>query len=253
MAKDKNFLDKIGEANKLFILSPSGSRSTAKLKPIHGVIAKDIADMIGDNYEVISQGYGEDKEKKVNGRYSDKNVDIAIIDKQTEKVVSSIAVKFVMQNYSQNSKNYFENMLGETANIRKNNINYFQVFIIPDKLPHYKKDKKTGEYIISYWEKFTDHNIDQYIKLSEDNPNTNPHIPNNTLLYVIHITPDVNEESVKTKKEYLEYYRNNTPTIILSENKYPSFNEDGSVIYNNYEKFMSEVSNTVLSKKELTF
>jgi hypothetical protein len=46
-----------------------------------------------------------------------------------------------MQNYSQNSNNYFENMLGETANIRSSNIPYFQIFIIPDEIPYYKKEK----------------------------------------------------------------------------------------------------------------
>ena len=38
-----------------------------------------------------------------------------------------------MQNYSQNSVNYFENMLGETANIRSNNKTYIE------KIIHYIK------------------------------------------------------------------------------------------------------------------
>ena len=62
------------------------------------------------------------------GRYINKNVDI-VIYKRT--VIAGIGVKFVMQNYSQNSNNYFENMLGETANIRSKNIPYFQIFVIP--------------------------------------------------------------------------------------------------------------------------
>lgn len=73
--------------------------------------------------------------------YIDKMEDITIQHKG--KDVGGIAIKFVMQNYSQNSNNYFENMLGETANIRCNSIPYFQVFIILDKLPYYNKQKKT--------------------------------------------------------------------------------------------------------------
>jgi hypothetical protein len=114
------------------------SRSTAKLKPLHGAIAQDIANRLGNNYIVKSQGYGDDKEASIKGRYVDKMVDITIKDRSTRHDVAGIAVKFVMQNYSQNSNNYFENMLGETANIRTANCPYFQIFIILDKLPYYK-------------------------------------------------------------------------------------------------------------------
>ena len=63
----------------------------------------------------------------------DKKVDITIT--KQNKPIAGFAIKFVMQNYSQNSNNYFENMLGETANIRSNRIPYFQIFIILDNLP----------------------------------------------------------------------------------------------------------------------
>lgn len=63
------------------------------------------------------------KEMKLDGRYIDKVVDITIL--KNSKPIAGIGVKFVMQNYSQNSNNYFENMLGETANIRCANIPYF--------------------------------------------------------------------------------------------------------------------------------
>ena len=85
---------------------------------------------MGKEYKVFSQGYGDDKEKEINGRYYDKKVDITIAYKN--KIVAGIGVKFVQQNYAQNSNNYFENMLGETANIRTNKIPYFQIFIISD-------------------------------------------------------------------------------------------------------------------------
>ena len=77
-----------------------------------------------------------------------------------------------MNNYSQNSNNYFENMLGETANICCANIPYFQIFIIPEKLPYYNKQG-----LIQKWEEFTIHNATKYLTLSEDNIQTSIHTP----------------------------------------------------------------------------
>ncbi len=131
MLNNQTFLQAISESFDEF-LSSGTSRSTAKLKPLHGAIARDLAERLGSEYEIYSQGYGCGKEAKIEGRYMDKMVDITI--QKENKPVAGIAVKFVMQNYSQNSNNYFENMLGETANIRCNNYPYFQIFIILDKL-----------------------------------------------------------------------------------------------------------------------
>ena len=126
---------------------------------MHGKIAEDIANIMGKEYKVFSQGYGDDKEKEINGRYYDKKVDITISYKN--KIVAGVGVKFVQQNYAQNSNNYFENMLGETANIRTNLIPYFQIFIISDTLPHYNNKGKITKY-----EQFTPHNAAKYVSLS---------------------------------------------------------------------------------------
>lgn len=155
-----DFLQVISDSFGAF-LGKGTSRSTDKLKPLHGAIARDIAQRLGNGYDVWSQGFMHDKEADMQGRYINKKVDITI--KHGGKPVAGIAVKFVMQNYSQNSNNYFENMLGETANIRCNHCPYFQVFIILDRLPYYKKDKT-----ISKWETFSDHNISKYVRLSQD-------------------------------------------------------------------------------------
>ena len=107
----------------------TGSRSNEKLKILHGAIAKDISSRLNNpDFTVLSLGYNNGKEGTISGRYLNKKVDITISKKQ--KIIAGIGVKFVMQNYSQNSNNYFENMLGETANIRSNKIPYFQIFII---------------------------------------------------------------------------------------------------------------------------
>lgn len=140
----------------------TGSRSNAKLKVLHGAIAQDLSERLGKDYQIKSLGFEKGSEGKISGRYINKNVDI-LVEKENKPIVG-IGIKFVMQNYSQNSNNYFENMLGETANIRSKNIPYFQIFIIPETLPYYKKEGMTKD-----WENFKIHHIEKYRTLSNDN------------------------------------------------------------------------------------
>lgn len=218
------------------------SRSTAKLKPLHGAIAKDLALRLGDGYSVQSQGWGDDREGDIAGRYVDKKVDITIYqtDHTTQqcRAIAGVAVKFVMQNYSQNSNNYFENMLGETANIRANNCPYFQIFIILDRIPYYKKESKR----ITKWETFTEHNADKYITLSCDNVDKYLHTPNKTLLYVVHI-PDNDDLLYKTAQEYMDFYAQNDSLVCPSVHSYMGFGN--SVVVNDYESFISKVYHTI--------
>lgn len=232
--KNREFLNIITDSFNEF-LRRATSRSTAKLKPLHGFIASDIAERLGDEYAVFSQGYGAGKEASIQGRYVGKRVDITI--KKGGNTVAGIAVKFVMQNYSQNSVNYFENMLGETANIRCANYPYFQIFVIFDKLPYYNTNKE-----ITHWESFTAHNVAKYNVLSKDNVDEYRHTPNKFLLYVVHL-PD--NDNLKTKNEYLSYYRTVRPVLTLSEKQYDEF---GSVIIiNDYNTFMEKVYHAIMA------
>ncbi len=234
MLTNTEFLHIISESFHDFLKSGT-SKSTAKLKKLHGAIAKDLHERLGNEYQVWSQGYLYEKENFIMGRYLNKRVDITV--KKGDKSVAGIAVKFVMQNYSQNSNNYFENMLGETANIRCNHCPYFQIFIILDKLPYYNNE---GE--IRRWESFSLHNISKYEVLSKDDINVYYHTPNKTLIFVIHI-PD--NENIKTKKEYLSFYKENQFNMEISNNKYYDFSN--SVILNDYEKFMEKVFHTIMA------
>ncbi len=234
MLTNNNFLYIIKASFKDFLESGT-SRSTAKLKKLHGAIAQDLHNRLGNSYQIWAQGYSFNKEANINGRYMSKKVDITI--KKENKTIAGIAVKFVMQNYSQNSNNYFENMLGETANIRCNHYPYFQIFIILDKLPYYNKD---GE--IRKWELFTQHNISKYEALSNDDTETYYHTPNKTLIFVIHI-PD--NENLKTKKEYLSFYKETDFNIELSKNRYN--NLGNAVILNDYETFINKVFHTIMA------
>ena len=242
MLSNYQFLEKIQTSFKEFIKCKT-SRSTAKLKPLHGAIAQDIAKRLGDEYKIWSQAYAEGKEKKINGRYIDKNVDITIVNKQTERPVAGIAIKFVMQNYSQNSNNYFENMLGETANIRTTNCPYFQIFIILDKLPYYQNNGT-----IKKWEKITEHNMQKYSVLAKDNIEQFMHTPNKTLIYVVHVSPDISEET-KTKEEYMNYYNKHKNKLCIkeSENEYKELKKGGNIIFNNYKSFMDKIYHTIKS------
>jgi hypothetical protein len=205
----------------------TGARSNEKLKVLHGAISKDIDNRLRDRqYAVSSLGYGAGKEKNIDGRYINKAVDITISEKG--KAVAGIAVKFVMSNYSQNSNNYFENMLGETANIRSAKIPYFQVFAIPDKMPYFDKSGK-----ITKWETITAHNLDKYIKLSNDNIDNYMHTPNKTLVYIIHLESE-KTANMKTKDDYEYFYLNNSFVVCESDLK---FSFGNTIIYNDYEKF----------------
>ncbi len=227
---NQEFLETIGNSFKKFL--STGSRSNEKLKILHGNISQDLQERLGDGYSVKSLRIdGVSGELKLNGRYIEKAVDIAILKENNP--IAGVGVKFVMQNYSQNSNNYFENMLGETANIRCANIPYFQIFIIPDELPYYKNDGS-----IQKWETFTKHNSEKYITLSKDNFEISIHTPVKTLLYVVQLPPV--GDKVKTKNQYVDYYSNlYNLTVRESNMQYDMFSS--AVIYNNYEEFAQKV------------
>lgn len=223
------------EASFNCFLASGTSRSTAKLKPLHGAIACDISQRLGLDYAVSAQGWRNGKEADMHGRYYDKAVDITIL--HNKEAMAGIAVKFVMQNYSQNSNNYFENMLGETANIRAGNHPYFQIFIILDKLPYYNK---AGQ--IVHWETFTRHNAAKYEMLSHDNAELFFHSPNKTLIYVVHI-PENN--LIATRSEYLDYYKCLPFKMTLSALRGVDFGP--GIIVNDYERFIAKVYHAVLA------
>ena len=232
---NSQFLDCIKDSFITFL--ETGSRSNAKLKILHGRIAEDLAKRLGSDYEIKSLGFGDEKEEKIKGKYINKKVDIAI--RKDKKNIAGIRVKFVMGNYKQNSNNYFENMLGETVNIRSNDIPYFQIFIIPEKLPYYKRDGN-----IKKWETFDQNYIHKYIILSKDDINTSIHTPTKTLIYVLNFTETETEEKIrekiKTKQDYIDHYQNSkTLNIIASKTNFGEIGDN--VILNNYDYFIKDV------------
>ena len=163
MLTNDSFLDVIRDSFEAY-LERNSSRSNAKLKHLHGGIADDLRerflmDPLSQALSVYAQDLDNGTEHSIEGRYYPKKVDITVSDKDG-RAIAGYAVKFIMRNYSQNGNNYFENMLGETANIRSNRIPYFQIFIIFEKVPYFEKNGKLKKY-----EQITTHNLEKYLIL----------------------------------------------------------------------------------------
>lgn len=215
----------------------TGSRSNKKLEILHGAITKDLKNRLGNEYKLHSLGYGDGKEAIMSGRYMDKKVDIAV--EKNEKVISAIALKFIMRNYSQNSNNYFENMLGETANIRSSGKPYFQIVIIPSKVPYFKNNKE-----LTHIETITKNNLLKYIKLSNDNVEEFMHTPTKTLIYLVDI-PEISLSKVKNSDDYINYYQDNNNYRVIENSK--AYDFGSGVIYNNYNEFMDKITHYIKS------
>lgn len=232
---NQDFLETIKRAFIRFL--ETSSRSNEKLKILHGTIAADLATRLGENYIVKSLGFEKEKEGNITGRYIDKNVDISIFDRNN-KPLAAIGVKFVMQNYAQNSNNYFENMLGETANIQCQRIPYFQIFIIPDTLPYYDNKR-----IIQKWENFNDHHAKKYLKLSEDNSEIWLHTPAKTLFYIVNLP---HNQAIQNQEQYQQYYLHTDFAIQISH-QLDHIQFDNGLILNDYDSFMNKVTHRILS------
>lgn len=212
----------------------TSARSNKKLVVLHGAVAADIKDRLGDTFAVHSLGIN--KKKKMPGRYIEKSVDITV-EHQNEPV-AGFAVKLAMGNYSQNSNNYFENMLGETTNIRCAGSAYFQIFIIPKYVPYYNRSGA-----IVKWEEMSIHDLEKYVILSSDDPGKFMHTPNKMLMAVVEYG-DIEFGKITTQREFINYFENNPPKFKFAENK-ASF--DNTIIYNDYEIFADKAAHYIKS------
>ena len=93
--------------------------------------------------------------------YYDKRIDVAVMHKNA--VVSGIGFKFVTSNYKQNSVNYFENVLGETANLQRAGIGYGSLMVLPSVVRYHTK---SGEF--KKEERINSHNLKKYLHLYHD-------------------------------------------------------------------------------------
>jgi hypothetical protein len=135
MYLEKDFLEAISDSFKKYL--EYGARSTKKLMPLHAFWAKYLKNVFGNDYEIHYLGEGS-KEFTIEGKYYSKDVDVTVTHQQ--KPVFGLGIKFVTSNLKQNINNYFESMMGETANIQRINVPYAQLIVFRHKTPYYKKD-----------------------------------------------------------------------------------------------------------------
>ena len=134
MYNENNFLKALAQSFKNYL--EFGARSTEKLKPIHLFLAETLQNIFGEGYKTHYLGENS-KELAVQGKYYPKDIDITVT--YNEKPIFCLGLKFVTSNYKQNANNYFEAMMGETANIQRQNIPYAQVIVLRHETPYYKK------------------------------------------------------------------------------------------------------------------
>ena len=158
----KNFLQALTKTFKAY--NEFGARSNKKLTPIHSWISKTINDLLNGEFDVNSLGNGG--ERTLDGKYYPKNLDITVSKK--EKILSTVSFKFVTSNYKQNGNNYFENLLGETANIRRVNVGFAHLLVLRAHTPYYDKNKGNLRGEQTKIEVLNEHDLAKYIKLFID-------------------------------------------------------------------------------------
>ncbi|HEY4495523.1 MAG TPA: hypothetical protein VJC01_03720 [Candidatus Paceibacterota bacterium] len=143
-----------------------GARSNKKLIPIHKFLSETILGNLKNGFSIKSLGIGDGKEATIGGKYYPKNLDVAIF--KDDKIIATVSFKFVTSNYKQNANNYFENLMGETANIRRQNIGFAHFLVLRGHTPYYSKNKgnlrgkEKGVEIIS------EKHLQKYVKLFND-------------------------------------------------------------------------------------
>jgi len=157
-----SFLKAISQTFKAY--NTFGARSNKKLLSIHLWFAQVIEKKLGKGYSVRSLGKGG--EAVLDGKYYPKTLDISIL--KGEKIIATISFKFVTSNYKQNSNNYFENLLGETANIRRVNVGFAHFLVLRAHTPYYDKNKGNLRGKEKKTEIISENDLSKYIKLFND-------------------------------------------------------------------------------------
>jgi len=178
--KLEDFYNKIKEAYIQYL--QYGSRSIKKIAPIHQWIGETYQKLLGNEYQV---DYSNKEKLKINGRYYPKEVDIKI--QKSQKNIFVISFKFITSNYKQNVNNFFENLLGECANIRTKNIGFGHILVLRNKIPYSDKEGN-----IKKWEIPNDKDLGKYITLFNDRSKYF-HSPNYLCIEIVSIAPIIEE------------------------------------------------------------
>jgi predicted nucleic-acid-binding Zn-ribbon protein len=176
-----------------------GDRSVEKLKPLHFWIGNTIKRFLSNEYDLY---FLNGKEVQTEGEYYTKIIDVGIVKKGIEvtvkrsgyrtvfyipKIEMAISIKFITSNFKQNANNYFENLLGECANLRARGMKFGHFVVFRDKIPYFQRSKA-----IRNWEILEDEDIKKYIKLFQEREKY-LHAPNFIGLEIVNISPIVEE------------------------------------------------------------
>lgn len=239
----KEFLKVINDGYHSMLSSEHGNRSNKKLIPIHQFIAEQVKEKLGNDFDIfsINQDKSKSKEKTVEGKYYDKNIDIAITYKN--KDIGGISVKFITGNYQQNANNYFEHLLGETANLKRNNYSYSSIYIVPKYLPYYKNNK-----ILSRIEEINSNNLLKYLKISKEDKEL-CHVPDMFFIFMVDTgTKDFLQKNIGQK------VANNDIQYAISSYDFQNdttFNQnikDFLLKHSNIQEFFEAFTNLIKSK-----
>ena len=152
---DNRCLDALRKAWEL----GASSRSQKKLKVLCQWIREEILKKLA-GYEVYATGDGKPENKrKVDGKYYQKKVNIAISRGDCE--LGAISVRLIESSYKKNVNNYLEQQLGETANLRGQRLIYGNIVFLPHPIPVSRDDWMSVEHL-------TNASLDRYRKLVAD-------------------------------------------------------------------------------------
>lgn len=195
---DLSWEEILKESFKCYLIN--GASSTKKLIYPHYWIREKLKSYFDDSYEFYSYGINNshyDKEISVKGFAYEKKPDITII--KDGDVVGVISFKFVSSNYSQNSNNYFENLLGECFNIQAKGIPFCHILVMRDKIPYFYSN---GDY--KNCEKLKNHHLDKYFKLLNIDKSYES-IPEKLCINIIEISVENNNLKVLSPKKFKNY------------------------------------------------
>lgn len=158
-----------------------GVRSNQKTRVLHGWVQDELRRELGAEYNFTGQSPTSSSEANVGGMYYEKNVDVLVTrDSQDLGVVS---VKFVISNFWQNAVNYFEQQIGETANLRRRNIVYGNLFCLTQPIPYKRRDGT-----VSRLEELRERDVQRYIRLRDDHEHI--HAPDEMAIAIVNLNVD---------------------------------------------------------------
>ncbi len=167
--------------NSYRMVQEHGARSNWKTRVLHGWVQDELRRELRDDYTFTGQSPESTHEANVGGMYYGKDVDVLISKDNHELGV--ISIKFVISNYWQNSVNYFEQQIGETANLRRRNIVYGNLFCVTNPIPY---KNRSGE--ITRLEYLRDHDIQRYANLRADHVSL--HSPQEMAIGIVDLDTD---------------------------------------------------------------